>query len=139
MVDRLDDLLGDFNVSPSASESDVRSAEIALGSALPVDYTTFLREQDGGEGFIGEHYLILWKATELAPFNAAYEVAKYAPGLIMFGSTGGGEGFAFDTRTTPYAIVQVPFIGMSLKDAYRVADSFNELLQRMRDTDGSLF
>ena len=92
-----------------------------------------------GEGFVGEHYIILWNVSELAQFNAEYEFPIYAPGFIAFASDGGGEAFAFDTRVAPPAIVEVPFIGMSHEDGRRVADSFTHLLQRMRDTPDSLF
>ena len=66
--------------------------------------------------------------------NEGYEVSKYAPGFIMFGSTGGGDGFAFDARTSPYRVMQVPFVGMSIDDQFYVAGSFSELLVQMQDT-----
>jgi hypothetical protein len=52
----------------------------------------------------------------------------------MFGSTGGGDGFAFDARTSPYRVMQVPFVGMSIDDQFYVAGSFSELLVQMQDT-----
>ena len=45
----------------------------------------------------------------------------------------GGDGFAFDTRTSPYAVMQVPFIGMSAAAEFRVTGSFMELLERMHE------
>ena len=135
----IDTVLADFTAAPPASENSLRAAEESLGRELPADYLAFLRQHDGGEGFIGKQYLILWKAEELAKFNEGYEVAKYAPGFLMFGSTGGGDGFAFDTRITPYRVMQVPFIGMSLDDGFLVADSFTNLLERMKEIDGPLF
>jgi len=134
----LDEILADFSGETPGSEQLVGGAEKDIGKPLPADHRAFLLRHNGGEGFIGKHYLILWKAEELAQFNREYEVHEYAPGLIAFGSTGGGEGFAFDTRETPYPVVQVPFIGMSLNDAVRVADSFQKLLERMIQSDGSL-
>ena len=134
----LDELLVDFPKAAPASEQSLQSAEKALGKPLPADYRAFLLQCNGGEGFMGRHYLILWKAEKLAQFNQEYQVSDYAPGLLMFGSSGGGEGFAFDTRMTPYPIVQVPFVGMSLNDAIPVADSFGKLLEKMIQSDGSL-
>lgn len=139
MADQLEDILADFIASPPALAGEVRAAEAGFGKPLPADYKAFLLRHDGGEGFVGKHYLILWKASELLKFNEGYEVDTYAPGFVMFGSTGGGDGFAFDTRTSPYRVLQVPFIGMSLDDGFHVADSFNELLQRMRTTNGPIF
>ena len=54
----------------------------------------------------------------------------------MFGSNGGGDGFAFDTRTSPYRIMQVPFVGISRADEFHVAGSFTELLMRKREKLG---
>lgn len=128
----------EFAAAPAASETEVQSAEAALGFSLPPDYRRFLLQQDGGEGFVGEHYLILWRASELAPFNRDYEVPVYAPGFVIFASNGGGEGFAFDTRSVPFPIVQVPFIGMSHESGLTVASNFTELLQRMEEGHASL-
>lgn len=139
MTKAFENLLAEFKALPPASADDVQIAERGIGKQLPEDYKAFLLKHDGGEGFIGKHYLILWKASELVEFNKDYEVEKYAPGFIMFGSTGGGDGFAFDTRSTPYRVLQVPFIGMSVEDGFHVASSFDEFLQRMEKTSGPLF
>lgn len=100
----------------------------SLGMSLPADYVQFLQEHNGGEGFIGDNYLILWRAEEIPQFNREYEVDKYAPGIILFGSDGGGEGYGFDSREKGMPIVRVPFIGMDLKYATVVASSFNGLI-----------
>jgi hypothetical protein len=112
----LDELLTNFSQTTPASEGSLRFLERTIGEPLPADYRAFLLRSNGGEGFIGKHYLILWKVEELAKFNDGYQVGKYAPGFVMFGSTGGGDGFAFDTRSSPYRVMQVPFVGMSLDD-----------------------
>ncbi|RDH42206.1 SMI1/KNR4 family protein [Zooshikella ganghwensis] len=135
MNEKLINLLVNFSLEDSASK-DALSKLKELG--LPEDLLSFYSESNGGEGFIGKEYLILWKAEELIPFNQEYEVDTYAPGIFLFGSNGSGEGFGFDTRSTPYKIVQVPFIGMELQYATQVADSFVELFERMNQSDGSL-
>ena len=50
-----------------------------LGFQLPVDYRSFLLKSNGGEGFVGEHYLVLWKVEELIEFNRDYAVDEWAP------------------------------------------------------------
>jgi cell wall assembly regulator SMI1 len=121
-----------------ASEAEVKRAEEECKLQFPPDYRNFLVEMNGGEGFIGEHYLMLWKAMELVEFNRDYQVDIYAPGLLLIASNGGGEGFGFDTRDSTLPIVQVPFIGMSLDSAVLVASSFSDLIARMERTSGSL-
>jgi len=129
----MQNFLNDFIALPPASAEALRAAERDIGKILPEDHKAFLLEHNGGDGFIGTDYLILWQAEELSKFNDGYEVSKYAPGLLMFGSNGGGDGFAFDTRTSPYRVMQVPFIGMSAVDEFHVAGSFNELLKQMHE------
>ncbi|WP_258602373.1 SMI1/KNR4 family protein [Mesorhizobium sp. AR10] len=82
---------GDLDKPAEAALVDGLSAN--LGVTLPKDYTNFLKEHDGGEGFIGDSYIVLFKAEELADFNREYEVEKYAPGILLFASNGGGEGY----------------------------------------------
>jgi cell wall assembly regulator SMI1 len=128
-----ENLAPEFDLRGGAPESVVADAETKLRWVLPNDYKDFLRKANGGEGFIGENYLILWAAEELAQFNKEYQVQDYAPGLTLFGSDGGGEGFAFDTRSNPAPIVQVPFIGMDLTYARPVAASFDQFLVKLAE------
>jgi len=135
----MDELLVEFHKSSPCPVADIDAAQVALNVALPADYRAFLEMSDGGEGFVGEDYLILWRASELQPFNRDYEVPTYASGLVGFGSDGGGEMFAFDVRFQPPPVVIVPFIGMGHEDALVVADNFAGLLRRMKQATGSLF
>ena len=81
----------------------------------------------GGEGFLGANYIIFWKAEELSSLNREYEVDKYAPGILLFGSDGGGEGYGFDTQYAAMPVVRVPFIGMDRRYATAVASNFSDL------------
>ena len=135
----MNEFLADLKLAAPVSKQDLDAAEAALGFALPEDFKIFMSAYGAGEGFIGQHYIILWSVSELAQFNSEYEFPIYAPRFVAFASNGGGEAFAFDTRETPPPIVEVPFIGMSHEDGKRVADSFIHLLHRMSDTPESLF
>jgi len=131
-------LLGEFSAKPGATADAIAKAETQLAWAFPPDYREFLGEMNGGEGFVGENYLILWSANELEQFNREYEVQEYAPGLVLFGSDGGGEGYAFDTRSSPAPVVQVPFIGMELQYANPVGNHFEEFIAKMAGAHGDL-
>jgi SMI1 / KNR4 family (SUKH-1) len=124
-------LLAKFNGNPPADAASIRQFESEMGFRLPEDYGQFLRQADGGEGFVGNAYVILWRLGELLEMNRAYQVAEYAPGLFLFGSDGGGEAFAFDTRTAARPIVSVPFVGLELKVARPVAPNFTAFLDEL--------
>lgn len=99
-----------------------------LDGELPESYLQFLLRSNGGEGFIGEQYVVAWRVEELLDLNKNYEVEKYAPGLFLFGSNRAGEAFAFDLNNAG-CVVMVPFIGMCLDDAVVVASTFDDLME----------
>ena len=138
MASSFDALLKKFNANGPASAELMEGVEKEFGCALPADYKAFMRTYDGGEGFIGDRYLILWRTRELIDFNRDYQAATYAPGLLLFGSDGGGEAFAFDTRQSEEMRIRlVPFTGMSLKNALPVAGTFDSFLTRLAKSNGS--
>jgi hypothetical protein len=124
-------LLAKFNGNPPVNTVVIQRFQIAAGIRLPEDYAQFLQQADGGEGFIGNTYAILWPIGELLQLNSAYQVGEYAPGLFLFGSDGGGEAFGFDTRTPIMPIVSVPFVGMELKAVRPVAPNFAAFLEKL--------
>jgi len=132
MAGDMKELLANINLNAPASVAAVEEGERQLGVKLPLEYVEFLKRSNGGEGFIGKSaYVILWAVGELASLNEAYEVQKYMPELLLFGSDGGGEAFGFDTRDPQCPIVQVPFVGMSWDVAWAMGATFNEFLERL--------
>jgi hypothetical protein len=99
---------------------------------LPQDYLDFRKGHD--EGFVGNEYLMLWKPEELPTINLEYQADRYVPGMILFGSNGGGEAYGFDTRQNDFSVVMVPFIGMEWKAAIPMGATFSELIERLRKT-----
>ena len=122
-------LIACLNSRAPATSAAIASFESASGKQLPRDYVEFLMTTDGAEGFVSNAYVILWTVDELASLNEGYEVEENAPGLLIFGSDGGGEAYGFDTRQTDWTIVQVPFVGMSWALAQPLAKSFRGFLE----------
>jgi hypothetical protein len=128
-----DKFMEKFDRNPGASDEAIRSAEAALGIIFPEDYAAFLRAANGGEGPIGEGYAAFYPVEELVDLNRDYQIDEYVPGLLLFGSSRGGEAFTFDKRTTPWPVVMVPFVGLSFEDAIVRGVSFTEFLQHLYD------
>jgi hypothetical protein len=87
-----------------------------------------LTRANGGEGFIGESYLILRSIEELISANAAYNVTEFAPQLFLFGSNGGGQAFGFDISSAARPIVSIPFVPTDRKEEIRIAPDFGVFL-----------
>jgi len=133
--ERLEELLSEFTGNTPAPAESLTSLEQyfgKFGKKLPADLREVLEASDGAEGFINKHYLMLWGAAEIIECNKSYQVDLYAPGLLLFGSSGGGEAYAFDTRTAnAMPVVKVPFVGMALKYADVMAPTFTEFLEEL--------
>jgi hypothetical protein len=71
-----------------------------------------------------------WPVAEVETWNERYEVPRNAPGYIGFGTSGGGEMYAFSPRG---AIVCLAFIGMSPHDELQVATSWEVFKGMLRD------
>lgn len=124
-----------FKTRPGLDEDalrDLREVCAALGLAtLPDDYLSALSFTDGGEGFIGGAFLRLYCLAFVRDLNPAYQVERFAPGLVIFATDGGGEAYAFDVRATPPQIVQVPLIPLDLKYAKPMGRTFTAFLDHL--------
>jgi len=101
---------------------------------LPGSYLSFLAYSNGGEGplAIEPAWFGIWPAEQFIDLNHSYKVDEWLPGFFGFGSSGGGELLAFDTRTPePWKVVTVPFIPLDEEDAIVIAGSFEELVKAM--------
>ena len=125
----IESILSHCALNEPVSESAFRSLEQAIGFPLPETYRALMRRSNGIEGFVNRaHYIVLWRVEQVVELNDAYHVSEFAPGLLLFGSNGGDEGFAFDLRNQGFSVVEVPFIGMSLNEVSQKGRSFDEFL-----------
>ncbi len=130
MSSRTNILTESLRKNPGASKEAIADFLRALGLSVPNEYLDFMQVSNGAEGFVGDGgYVMLWPVQDIVERNQDYKVGDFAPGLLLFGSDGGGEGFAFDTRQDGMPIVSVPFVSMSLDDLWPCGKSFAEFIE----------
>ncbi|MGE0133397.1 MAG: SMI1/KNR4 family protein [Blastocatellales bacterium] len=131
MNERAVELVRQMGLNPGAKENEIRKLEAALRVELPHQYVEFMSYTNGVEGFIDpDRYLVVWPIEEVEIMNKELAVDEFTPGLIFFGSDGGGEGYAFDARNDEMHIVEIPLVGMSLDEATICGKTFYEFLIR---------
>jgi len=123
-----------FLSNPPADSAALQRLEEAK-LPLPSDYIEFLSEINGGEGWVDDVYLVIWKAEELINLNAAYSVSTFVPNFFLFGSNGGDDALAFCYAQSEVSVVRVPFIGMESKNAIKLADSFEQFIEILPNLD----
>jgi hypothetical protein len=130
--------MDDFSISPDAhwfpqppASSDViQSLLSASGLDLPEEYLAFLQLNNGGEGDLGIEpgWFQLWPAEYVIESNKQ----AWLPGFFGFGSNGGGELLAFDTREQPpWKVYMIPFGTLEEADSILVAESFAAFTRAM--------
>ena len=110
-----------------ASPDDIEELVLKSGLQLPKDYIDFLKLSNGGEGElpVDPYWFQIWSADEVLEHNEGYQVKEYLPGFFAFGSNGGGELLAFDTRKEgAWPVYMVPFIPMDESGAQKVSPDF---------------
>lgn len=132
MIIDIKEMLREFDIQSPVSNDVIDNFEKTSNMKLPAEYKKFLKLTNGGEGFVGANsYAILWPLEDLIELNKSYNVNEYAPGLVIFGSNGGGEAYAFDTRSGIMDVVQVPFVGMDIDLAQKIAPSFDKFIEKL--------
>jgi len=81
-----------------------------------------------GELSIDPLWYIIWEPENIEEYNKDYEVSKYAPDFIAFGSNGGDELLVVNKEGIVYTI---PGIGMDPKYANKIAKNISDLKQYM--------
>jgi hypothetical protein len=134
ILDILNDPSAKWDGEAPASSEIIRKLVAESKTELPEEYLALLLYSNGGEGELAVEpgWFQLWPAEKVVELNEGYGVEKNAPGFFGFGSNGGGEMLAFDTRECkPWKVVMIPFIPMMMEDAIVIADDFRAFIRAM--------
>jgi len=121
-----------MDLNPPAIVEMLDDVQAKLKIIFPKEYIEFMLEYNGAEGQVGSNsYLMIWSTEQIIPFNDGYAVNEFTPGLVYFGSDGGGMAYAFDFRTPTTSIVEFPFESIQIEDANLCGTTFNEFLEHL--------
>ena len=118
----------DFKPVAPASELAIETLCNAIDFKLPDSYLNLLRQTNGGEGSLEMQpwNLCLWPVEEVLADNAMYEVQEDLPEYFAFGSSGGGDMFAFKIKDGfASELYWFTFIFMFEEDAHFLAENFD--------------
>ncbi len=120
----------DMELGQFVSKESIDLVEKKLQIDLPDEYRHFIEKHNGAEGAIGKNnYLVIWSIEEIVELNEAYGVSEFTPGLVYFGSDGGGLAYAFDKRLATISIVKFPFDSIHIEDAEHIAQEFGDFIK----------
>jgi hypothetical protein len=129
-------------LNPGADAAELAGFKASLNADMPGDYLAFMQGANGGAGWIGGTvtWLTLWPLRDMKRLHRAYRVKRFAPGLIIFGTNGFSDAYAFDTAFDPWPVIQLPFMEMNIDLGVEIAPNFLEFLRvlQSRPSDTSL-
>lgn len=126
-------LMENMQFSEPADNSEIEDTERNLGIRFTEQYKEFLRKTDGAEGPIGKNgYMSLWPIKLVGEINSGSKTRSFLPGLIMFGSDGGDETYAFDYNNKS-VILDVPFAACDMEETEVVAETFEEFIKKQSE------
>jgi len=122
----------DWHKVDGADANDLAGLKHLAKVALPESYLALLRYSNGGEGplAISPLYFQLDPITVTLQQITDDTFGEFFPGLLVFGSNGGGEAIAFDTRCdAPFPIVAFDMTNIDLDESVvSIASDFDAFL-----------
>ena len=119
-----------LNNNHGVDSKDIAVIEERLNAAFPQDYITLLKRSNGGEGYVGENYISLWKVEDLPALNEEYQIQKYlSEKFLGIGTDGGGicYGFCLDKN---YSIFKCPLGDLDINEVVIVAKSTKDFFKK---------
>jgi hypothetical protein len=134
MTDDLKRLLSGVRlVEKGATDEQIARAEAEMDCELPGDVKALLREHDGGTGTLGPHKrpFELWSIERIADECEAQEVTRAVPGVVLFGSDGGSEGYGWFPQAPRKKYGRISLIAAGPHEFEGLGDSLLELVDRL--------
>ena len=125
------DLLAKFRwANRPATEGEVEDAQSVLELQLPSEYLTVMRKHGGGEGWVEDgEYLKLWPVSELVANNRSLEAKRLVPGVVLIGTNGAGELFAYQSESGTYW--GYPAVGLRADTGKVLGNSWQDFLRAL--------
>jgi hypothetical protein len=108
-------------------------AEDLDAAGLPKDLREFLEQHNGGLGMLGNRPLDLWSAAQIAKEAESQDVSLAIPGLLLFGSDGGAEGYGFLARLAKNSYGRISLLAAGVHEFEGLADTFDDFLKALSE------
>jgi hypothetical protein len=134
--DKLEAMLRDVRLAPEGvSDERIEEVEEQMDCKLPRDVKDFLGRHDGGEGTIGprKRPLELWSLERIRAECDAQEITRAVPGLVLFGSDGGSEGYGWLPRLERGRYGRISLLAAGAHEFESLGESFEDLLRALAE------
>lgn len=123
------DLLRELQLSKRPSDQEITELMAKIDFEIDVNYLSFIKTHNGGDGFVNDSFLQLWSIKDLILLNPYCEANidnGYSNSIFFIGSNGSDTGYGIKKETGSF--IDVPFIDMSDAEARDCGRNFLEFL-----------
>jgi hypothetical protein len=130
-----DILNNNWHMNEKCTEPAIEEFNKSAGILPDNDYLDFLKWSNGGEGYIGNNYISLWKIENIVQLNKDYMIQKYlGDRCIAFGTDGGDNCYCFDYSENP-CVIRVPLGDLDPAEKKIIADTFSGFIKAALEID----
>lgn len=133
MEDILIEFFKKMDLNPPTTRQIIDYVQAQLSFKLPDDYIEFMLHANGAEGRFGNSYMQIWCVENIIPWTKECEINLYIPGILVFGSSGGGMDYAFDYRKNDIKIIEIPDDSIHIEESCIYGNNFCSFLQYIYD------
>lgn len=119
----------EFELEQAPSPDALDRLHIAVAEIRDEDYRSFIRAHNGGEGFVGEGYLVIDGIDSI--LATLHRASEYGTAFLPFGSDGSDGLFAFDTSASNWPVLVLPLTSASPEDVRQVALGFRDFIEKL--------
>jgi len=112
-----------------ATYEEIRIVQNNLNLIFPKDYIDFLRCSNGLRLKLHTN-VQLYSTSDLEERNSTYEVALYAPDLLLIGDNGGGKGLFIKYKLENNAVYLIDLGSLVIEDAITLASNLLEWIDK---------
>ena len=106
---------------------------LGLRMDLPKDYVELFQKFNGGEGFIGEEYVVLHKAEDVENINTECGIQQFDSNIFLIGNNGAGEAIGIDFRNEKPVYILIPYI-FDYDAIIKLAENTDGLFKRIYES-----
>jgi hypothetical protein len=106
-------------VTSAASATQIADARAEFNNKIPDAVTILWQESDGA--FFPETGVVLYSTADITERNTTYEVAEYAPDLILIGDDSGGNGLFMHATAESTEVLKIDFGAIGTTEGFVLA------------------
>lgn len=127
-----------LKLNSPAAEKEIESLSKKSRDALPSEYLDFLKNSDGGSGFVGQSYVQFLAINEVIRINESRAEEQGMGNIFVFATNGSNSYYGFDLSSEKGTVVMIDKIDDAIRSRLAIGFyAFLNVLASAKATPGN--